>query len=258
MRGFGLICAVLVALLYASGARAAEQSPDQTILVASEPVTQISDLGSGDRIRAVVSGLRQSIADNGLSQALSRAGDWVKELEVSWTAHRNGRASGDINTEAEADLETITPSAAVSGKHASFASHPQSLNLGLVSFGTSSSNDQVWAIGHAQPLASLTASGNIDNPMTEHSGTVTGERALTSHDVELGLRVPMMPWNATIAGDHYWWGVRSFGPQVEGTRVSLKLSPMQNVEIEGGRASDTRGSGGFIGLRYSVPLDQPK
>jgi hypothetical protein len=68
----------------------------------------------------------------------------------------------------------------------------------------------------------------------------------------------MMPWNATIAGDHYWWGVRGFGPQVEGTRVSLKLSPMQHVEIEGGRASDTRGSGGFVGVRYSLPLDQPK
>lgn len=253
MRGFGLICAVLVALLYASGARAAEQSPDQTILVASEPVTQISDLGSGDRIRAVVSGLRQSIADNGLSQALSRAGDWVKELEVSWTAHRNGRASGDINTEAEADLETITPSAAVSGKHASFASHPQSLNLGLVSFGTSANDDQVWAIGHAQPLTSLTTSGS-----TDRNGSTTSERSLASHDVELGLRMPMMPWNATIAGDHYWWGVRGFGQQVEGTRVALKLSPMENVEIEGGRASDTRGSGGFVGLLYRVPLDQSK
>jgi hypothetical protein len=128
-----------------------------------------------------------------------------------------------------------------------------SLNLGLVSFGASGNDDQVWAIGHTQPLTSLTAGGR-----TEHNGSITSERSLTSHDVELGLRMPMMPWNATIAGDHYWWGVRGFGPQVEGTRVALKLSPMQNVEIEGGRASDTRGSGGFVGLRYSVPLDQPK
>jgi hypothetical protein len=93
---------------------------------------------------------------------------------------------------------------------------------------------------------------------TEHDGNTASERALASHDIELGLRVPMMPWNATIAGDHYWWGVRSFGSQVEGTRVSLKLSPMQNVEIEGGRVSDTRGSGGFIGVLYRMPLDQPK
>src|ERR1700758_4376370 len=110
MRGFGLICAVLVALLGVSGARAADLSPDQAALAAAPtPTTQVSDLGSGDRIRAVVSGLRQSLADNGLSQALSRASDWVKELEVSWTAHRNGRASNDLTTEAEADLETITP-----------------------------------------------------------------------------------------------------------------------------------------------------
>jgi hypothetical protein len=193
-----------------------------------------------------------------LSQALTRAGDWVKELEVTWNAHLDGRASSDIDTQTNADMETAALNTAAAVHHGSFASHPASLNLGLVSFGTSDGDDQLWAIGHVQPLASLTARGNIDNPLSEHSGGVTGERALVSHDIELGLRLPMMPWKATIAGDHYWWGMRSFGPQVEGTRVALKLSPMQNVEIEGGRASDTRGSSGFIGLRYSVPLDQPK
>jgi hypothetical protein len=244
MRGYGFLCAVLVAALYVSDVRAAEPTPDQS----SSP-TQISDLStSGDRIRAVVSGLRQSLADNGLSQALTRASDWVKDLEVSWNAHQGGRASG-IDT--DTDIETAVANTAVS-KHAAFASHPASLNLGLVSFGTSDSDDQVWAIGHAQPLTSLTT----DNAMSEHSGSATGEHALASHDVELGLRVPMMPWHATIAGDHYWWGLRGYGPQVEGSRVALKLSPVQNVEIEGGRASDTRGSGGFVGLRYSMPLDQ--
>ena len=246
MRGYGSICAVLVVLLFASGARAADPTPAQS------PLTQISDLGtSGDGIRAVVSGLRQSLADNGLSQALTRAGDWVKELEVSWTAHLNGRAASGLNSDADTDLETTVATTAVADKRAVFASRPATLNLGLVSFGTSRNDDQVWAIGHAQPLTSLTANGN-----TDRNGSTASERALASHDVELGLRVPMMPWNATIAGDHYWWGVRSFGPQVEGTRVALKLSPIENVEIEGGHASDTRGSGGFVGLRYSVPLDQ--
>jgi hypothetical protein len=255
MRGFGLIGAVLVALLGVSGARAADLSPaDQ-----SSP-TQISDLSaSGEGIRAVVSGLRQSLADHGLSQALTRASDWVKDLEVSWNAHQGGRASGDIDTATGADMETAAlNTAAAATSHATSSARPASLNLGLVSFGTGNNDDQVWALGHAQPLTSLTTGGNIDNPLSEHSGAVTGERALTSHDVELGLRVPMMPWNATIAGDHYWWGLRGYGPQVEGTRVALKFSPMENVEIEGGRASDTRGNGGFVGLRYSFPLDQPK
>jgi hypothetical protein len=251
MRGYGLLCAVLVALLYVSAAHAADPSLEQSTLT--------SDVGSsGDRIRAVVSGLRQSLADHGLSQALTRAGDWVKELEVSWTAHLDGHASNDIDTQTKADMETAALNTAAAARHASFASHPVSLNLGLISIGTSDSNDQVWAIGHAQPLASLTTGGNIDNPMSEHSGAITSERALISHDIELGLRVPMMPWNATVAGDHYWWGVRNFGPQVEGTRVALKLSPMENVEIEGGRTSDTRGTGGFVGVLYRMPLDQPK
>jgi len=246
MRGYGTICAILVTLLYASVARAADSSPGQSSL------TQISDLSSsGDRIRAVVSGLRQTLADNGLSQALTRASDWVKELEVSWTAHLNGHIAGGIST--DTDMEEAAATAAAATNHVAFASRPATLNLGLISFGTSSTDDQVWAIGHAQPLTSLTVGGS-----TGHDGNTASERALASHDIELGLRVPMMPWNATIAGDHYWWGVRSFGSQVEGTRVSLKLSPMQNVEIEGGRVSDTRGSGGFIGVLYRMPLDQPK
>ena len=223
---------------------------------APTPVTQISDLGSGDGIRAVVSGLRQTLADNGLSQALTRASDWVKELEVSWTAHLNGRTSSGIDTAANTDtgLDTIT---AVAGKRAAFAAHPYSLNLGLVSFGTSGPEDQVWALGHAQPLAALADGNGADAAMMERDGSATGERSLASHDVGLGLRVPMLPWHATIAGDHYWWGLRGFGPQVEGTRVALKLSPMQNVEIEGGRSSDTRGSSGFVGVLYRMPLDQP-
>jgi hypothetical protein len=234
MRGFGSICAVLVALLFATGADAADAAPDQL-----------------SHIRTVVTGLRQSLSDNGLSQALTRARDWVKELEVSWTAHLNGHTASGIKTETGTDRdETATTAAAA--QHAAFATHPPRIDLGLVSLGGGDTDDKVWAIGHAQPLASLITGGR-----TEHKGSITSERSLTSHDLELGLRMPMLPWNATIAGDHYWWGVRGFGPQVEGTRVSLKLRPAPNIEIAGGRASDTRGSGGFVGLRYSVPLDQP-
>ena len=233
MRGCGSICAVLAALLYATGAGAVEPSAPKA-----------------SPIRTVITGLRQSLTDNGVSQALNRAGDWVKELEVSWTAHLNGHAPGGINTETDTDRDTGAAPAVP--KHVAFASHPARIDLGLVSLGSSDADDRVWAIGHAQPLASLITGGR-----TEHKGSITSERSLTSHDLELGVRVPMMPWNATIAGDHYWWGVRGFGPQVEGTRVALKFRPVPNVEIAGGRATDTRGSGGFVGLRYSVPLDQP-
>ncbi|HEY1505594.1 MAG TPA: hypothetical protein VGF92_14900 [Stellaceae bacterium] len=252
---YGTIGAVLVvAMLHATGADATDLSPSQAVIVALPPAPQSSDTGSStDRIRAAVSGLRQSLADNGLSQALTRASDWVKELEVSWTAHLNGHATGGINTEADTDIEEAAATAAAAAKNVSFSSRPANLSLGLVSFGTGGTDDQVWAIGHAQPVTSLVASSS-----TEHNGSTTSERSLASHDVKLGLRMPMMPWDATIAGDHYWWGTRGFGPQVEGTRVALKLSPMQNVQIEGGRASDTRGTGGFVGVRYSVPLDQSK
>ena len=235
MRGCGSICAVLPALLYAIAAGAAEPASKQ-----ASPV------------RAVATGLRQSLSDNGLAQALTQARNWVKELEVSWTAHLNGRTAGGINTDAETDRDEAAAVAAIA-KPVAFASRPARLDLGLVSLGGSDTDDRVWAIGHIHPLASLITGGR-----SEHKGSVTSERSLTSHDLELGVRMPMLPWHATIAGDHYWWGMRGFGPQVEGTRFALKLRPLPNVEIAGGRAADTRGSGGFVGLRYSVALDEAK
>jgi hypothetical protein len=259
MRGFGSICTVLVALLFASGARAAEPSAIDPSRTAQTNAAEAGNESSGNRLRAVVTGLRQSLGDTGLSQALTRAGDWVKELEVSWTAHRNGGSDySSIDTETKRDVGLPNARAAVAVTGGAFAAHPYSLNLGLISFEASGAEDQVWALGHAQPLASLGMGGSAADPFIERNGRATGERSLASHDLEIGLRVPTLPWNATIAADRYWWGLRGFGPQVQGTRVALKLSPMQHVEIEGGRSSDTRGSGGFIGLLYRVPLDRPQ
>ncbi|HVA11702.1 MAG TPA: hypothetical protein VNF99_00495 [Stellaceae bacterium] len=252
MRGFASICAILLALVAASAARAADSA-----LGTDAPFTTQSDSpSSGDGFRAVVTGLRQSLADNGLSQALTRARDWVKELELSWTAHRDERTALGIDTETDTDTSSATANTAPTA--AAFAARPYRLNLGLVSFDAGGSEDQVWAVGHTAPLAAVATAGTAADPDIDRRGSAASERSLASHDVELGLRLPMMPWNATVAADHYWWGVRGFGPQVQGSRLALKLSPVRNVEIEGGRAEDTRGTGGFVGVRYSVPLDQSK
>jgi hypothetical protein len=243
MQGFASTCAILLALGWVSVAHADEPDTAPSITNAS-----------GEGIRAVVSGLRQSLADNGLSQALTRASDWVKELEVSWNAHRNERASL-LDPNPDIDVGEATSSITVSHGTA-FVSRPFSLNLGLVTLGTNGADDQAWAMGHAQPLTSVALAGTAADSSVDHRGSATGERSLASHDIAIGLRVPMMPWKATISADHYWWGARGFGPQVSGSRVGLKLSPVENFEIEGGRAEDTRGNGGFIGLLYHIPLDQ--
>lgn len=259
MRGFCSICAIALVLVYASMARAANSTPaptsEQTAALAA-----LSPAATGDSIRAVAAELRQSLVDNGLSQALTHAGDWVKELELSWTAHLDGHTAFGIDTgaDAESGLDTTTSSAALLTKDTGFAAHPYALNLGLVSFGAGGAENQVWELGHAQPLATLVTTGNAGTSAFEDHGIIAGAPALASRDLQLGLRVPVLPWNATIAGDHYWWGTRGFGQQVEGSRVALKLSPVENIEIEGGRAEDTRGTGGFVGVLYRMPLDQPK
>lgn len=264
MRGFGTICAILLLLAGARTACAADALP-----ILPQPLPeQTADLAAlnpaagatGDSIRAVVTGLRQTIVDNGLSQAITRAGDWVKELELSWTAHRGGETATGIDTaDADGELDTAAGGATLATKDVGFAKRSPALNLGLISFGTGGVENQVWALGHSQPLDALITTNNVSGPNGEDHGLVTnGNPALASHDIQLGIRVPMLPWRATIAGDHYWWGTPGFGQQVEGTRVALKLSPVENVEIEGGRAEDTRGNGGFLGVLYRIPLDQSK
>ena len=229
MRGFLVIGAGFAALILGSPARAAEaNTPDTTVAVTTF---------TPQHFQAMASGLRQSLADTGISQALSRAGDWVKELELHWAAHRNGKAAPGLDIDPGPD--PLAPNATLPAAPIAMRAHH--FDLGLVSLGTGGAGSQVWTLGHAPPLAALAPAGSTAN--------------LASHDVELGLHVPALPWNAAIAGDRYWWGERGRGPQVEGSRVGLKLTPGDNIEIEGGRAEDTRGSGGFVGVLYHVTLD---
>lgn len=229
MRGFLVIGAGFAALVLGDPARAADANTADT-------ATTLATL-TPRPLQAMASGLRQSLADTGFSQALSRAGDWMKELELHWAAHRNGKAAPGLDMDPGTEplaTTAILPAAPIDARSRHF-------DLGLISLGSGGAGSQVWALGHAQPLAALVPGGGI------------ATRA--SHDVEVGLHVPALPWNAAIAGDRYWWGERGLGPQVDGSRVGLKLTPADNIEIEGGRAEDTRGSGGFVGVLYHVSLD---
>jgi hypothetical protein len=251
MRGFTSICAVVLVVLLPSAAFAAESS-------AAVEIARVTP-ESGEGIRAVVTGLRQTIIDNGISTAITRASDWVKELEVSWNAHRNGEATGfDMDT----DFETTPGNGPVFKglREAMSISGTRGMSWGPITLGTSTSQDQAWAIGHSQPVvSSITAGSAVEVSSglvhTDSSGTATAERSLASHDIAFGMQVPGLPWNTQVSADHYWWGARGFGQQIEGNRVSLKFSPVANVEVEGGRSEDKRGSGGFFGVLYRVQLD---
>ena len=130
---------------------------DQPIAEQTAALAAVNPAATGDSIRAVVTGLRQTIVDNGLSQALTQASDWVKELELSWTAHREGQTAFGINTgdDANSGLDTRSASAALAAKAAGFSAHPYAIDLGLVTFGTGGAESEVWQLGHAQPLAAL-------------------------------------------------------------------------------------------------------
>ena len=254
MWGFGSILALLLAMLLPGSANAATPDPSPAWYASITPAP-------GEGIKAMVTDLRQTVAENGLSHAITRATDWVKELELSWTAHRASDAEAAI---AEAsDVTTPTSNAAVlaaANRNALGNPAAKSTGWGPVSIISNAGGEHGWTMGHAQPVlnATIGAAPALTSSGMSHTGGAGAEDALASHDVELGVHIPFMPWNAQVAADHYWWGARSYGPQVSGTRLGLKFSPVENVQIEGGRNQDQRGSGGFVGLSYSVQLDQPK
>ncbi len=244
MWGFGSILALSLAMLLPGSARAAtpDASPAWYASITPSP---------GEGIKAMVTDLRQTVAENGLSHAITRATDWVKELELSWTAHRASEAEAAIEDTSGATTPTSNAAVLAAANRNTLANPAaKSTGWGPVSIISNAGGEHGWTMGHAQPVLNATLG-------VSHTGGVGAESALASHDVELGVHIPFMPWNAQVAADHYWWGARTYGPQVSGTRLGLKFSPIENVQIEGGRKQDQRGSGGFVGLSYSVQLDQP-
>ncbi len=208
-----------------------------------------------------MTGLRQTVLENGVAHALTRASEWLKELDLSWAD--GGNKGTPRGFDAALDPTGQPPSAA--RPSLAFGPYQQIRNMswGPARLGANASSDGIWALGHVQPMLSNELAGSATAPGTTadpdgYRGTAEAERALASHDVEVGLQVPFLPWSAEVAADRYWWGARDFVPQVSGTRVSLKLAPAPNVELEGGRTEDERGMAGFVGLRYRIPLDTPR
>ncbi len=215
MSRFSSIGAIVVALLLPSAAFAAD-SPSATASFA--PSNGTGNTETSDGIRGVVTGLRQTIIDNGISTALTRASDWVKELEVSWIAHRNGEASG-IDTDTDFETASSNGPAFKGLREAMSISGSRGMSWGPITIGTSTSQDQAWAIGHSQPVVSaLTAGSAVEVSSglvhTDSRGSATAERSLASHDIALGMQLPGLPWNTQISADHYWWGARGFGQRV--------------------------------------------
>jgi hypothetical protein len=248
MWGFGSILALVLALLLPGPAFAAEPDDSAAWYASTSPTP-------GEGIKAMVTGLRQSVEETGLSQAINKAGDWVKELELTWTAHRatDATADSDGGDDAAAPAEKTAVLTAVD--HGLSANPPPAhAGWGPVSIISNSGGEHGWAMDHAQPPLAVMMDSAAGGG---HTGSASAENALASHDLQLGLRVPFLPWGGQLAADHYWWGSPAFGPTVAGTRVGLRFTPVENVEIEGGRKQDQRGAGGFVGLNYRLPLDQP-
>jgi hypothetical protein len=224
--------------------------------------------GDGKGISAFILGLRQSLAGGGLS-AVGAAAHWVNKLEIGVGTGDDMRPGlGLLALGTGSRLVAINPAAenrasASDGDFDGPGASPRSqhpLSLASLSAATLSSADNGWETGHSQanfgadPEADL-ASGVTRGPVV---GSALAEHSLSGHDVELGLPLPYLD-GVHVAAARYWWGDGVFSPQVQGTRVSLKMNLMPNVQFEGGATQDAvHGEGEFVGLRYNVALDNPK
>jgi hypothetical protein len=224
--------------------------------------------GDGKGISAFILGLRQSLAGGGVS-AMGSAAHWMDKLEIGIGTGGDMRPGmGLVALESGTRLVPVNPAAA---KHAAASDenfdgsgasprsqHP--LSLASLSEATLSSADNGWELGHAQtnfgadPETDL-ASGVTRGPVV---GSALAEHSLSGHDVEFGLPLPYLD-GVHIAAARYWWGDGVFTPAVQGTRVSMKMNLMPNVQFEGGASQDAvHGQSEFVGLRYSMALDDPK
>jgi len=223
--------------------------------------------GDGKGISAFILGLRQSLAGGGVS-AMGAAAHWVNQLEIGVGTGNDMRPGmGLLALETGSRLVPVNPAAAnraassedFDGPGASSRSqHP--LSLASLSEATLSSAGNDWELGHTQTNFGADPESDLMSGVTRGPvvGSALAEHSLSSHDVEFGLPLPYLD-GVHIAAARYWWGDGVFTPSVQGTRVSLKMNLMPNVQFEGGATQDAvHGQGEFVGLRYSVPLDDPK
>ena len=216
--------------------------------------------------------MRQTVSDSS-ARVVDAAEQLLSKLELG------GGSAGDIRPgigalavrgtdQVAARIAKFVPLGAVDSDSApanvDAAKRSAGLGLQALAADTVISGDRGWSIGHARsnlgaeignaavdPATYLTGSLN-HGPVV---GTALAEQSLGGHDLELGLPVPAMP-EMHVTAARYWWGDRTFLQSVEGYRVGLSFDLNQHLRFEGGRSEDqVHGSGGFLGLHYSLPLD---
>jgi hypothetical protein len=232
----------------------------------------------GKGISAFILGLRQSITDGGLSHAVGVAANWMNRMEIGVGTSRDLRPGlGLLALETNSRMVPLNPAAA-NRDHAAASENDDAesdssprgqrrLSLAALSQEAVATSERSWALGHAQANLGAEMSATALDPVSYLTnattrgpvvGSALAEHSLSGHDIEFGLPVPYLD-GARIAAAHYWWGDGVFTPLVEGTRVSLKMQVMPHLQFEGGGTQDpVHGNAGFLGMRYSVPLEDEK
>ncbi len=90
-------------------------------------------------------------------------------------------------------------------------------------------------------------------------GTAT-EEVLDGHDIELSAQLPYLPW-ARVRARRYWWDTVNAARDIDGWVASAEVDLMQNLQLEGGVASDNYipgdGREAFLTVRFRLDLGRP-
>lgn len=84
------------------------------------------------------------------------------------------------------------------------------------------------------------------------------EKALEGYDAEIGGQVPYMPWAWAFAKAYRYESEIADTQNTTGTQLSLRLRPLQNIEVEGGLTNDnTATPRQFVRVSYRIAFGEP-
>lgn len=205
----------------------------------------------------------EGLAAAGIRQLLPSFGDgapeWAKRIEIEGGLFQRGKGGQSILTvqplyQSEKSRDTVFVQGSLY-RYAMYGEYRITANLGLgyrrlladdtVLLGANSfldneftRNHRRYSVGAEAKWGPLDFGTNLYRVLTsERQFNDVIEQALDGWDIELGSKVPFVPW-ATAYFGHYRWQKHVAAENTEGNRFSLELALHPNVTLEAGRTDD--------------------
>ena len=115
---------------------------------------------------------------------------------------------------------------------------------------------QRYSFGAELRLSALEVRANLYDEVPEHPASRhIAERRLDGYDLEVGTPLPFLPW-ARLRASRFWQLAVNGDAVTTCDRISLRLTPLSPLEIEGGTRSQAEDRSWFTQLRWRMKLGE--